>query len=44
MRIGYSSLEEPFPVKVTVRSKAHERLIIREATSLGCLDSARAEF
>ena len=44
MRIGYSNLEEPFPAKVTVRSQEHERLIIREATSLGCLDSAKAGF
>ena len=44
MRIGYTSLEEPFPVKVTVRSREHERLIIDEATSLGFLDSAKAGF
>lgn len=29
---------------VTVRSKEHERLIIDEATSIGSLDSAKAEF
>ena len=44
MRIGYTSSEEPFPVKVTVRSKEHERLIIGEATSLGFLDSAKGGF
>ena len=44
MRIGFSNLEEPFPVKVTVRSKEHERLIIGEATSLGFLECAKAGF
>ena len=44
MTLGYTTLGEPFPVTVTVRSKEHERLIIDEATKLGSLDSARAGF
>lgn len=44
MTIGYTNLEEPFPVNVTVRSKEHERLIIAEATKLGFLDSAKVGF
>lgn len=44
MRLGHTSPGEPFPVTVTVRSKEHERLIVDEATSLGCLNRARAGF
>ena len=44
LRLGHTSLKEPFPVTVTVRSKEHERLIVDEATRLGCLDSVKADF
>ena len=36
--------DKPFPVKVTVRSKAHESLILREARRYNMLESAIQGF
>ena len=37
-------MDEPFPVKVSVRSKAYEELILREAEQLGMLQLAKDGF
>jgi hypothetical protein len=37
-------MDEPFPVKVSVRSKAYEELILREAGRLVVLQSAKDGF
>lgn len=44
MRLRHTSTGVPFPVKVTVRSKEHERLIVGEAATLGFMDSAKVGF
>ncbi|KAM7215503.1 Cytochrome P450 [Rhypophila decipiens] len=42
MDLNPESTQEPFPAKPTVRSKAYEQLIIREANNAGVLEDARA--
>lgn len=37
-------MDEPFPVKITVRSEEHKQLIIDAAAQLGLLESAKAGF
>ncbi|KAL8940472.1 MAG: hypothetical protein Q9216_002801 [Gyalolechia sp. 2 TL-2023] len=36
--------EEPFPIKVTARSKEHEQLVTNEAAKFGCLETAKIPF
>lgn len=40
----HNVMKEPFPVKVSVRSKAHETLIVKEATKAECLEIAKLPF
>lgn len=44
VRLGHNTPGEPFPIRVTVRSKAHEELILKEAEKCGVLESAKAGF
>nr|WGZ60648.1 cytochrome P450 [Fusarium guttiforme] len=39
--LNLESVDEPFPVKSTIRSEAYEALIIKEATEAGVLEDAR---
>ncbi|OCL06829.1 cytochrome protein [Glonium stellatum] len=43
-RLRHDIMDEPFPVTVSVRSKAYEELILREAERLGVLQSAKDGF
>ncbi|KAJ5288161.1 hypothetical protein N7478_003847 [Penicillium angulare] len=38
--LNHHSTDEPFPVKVTIRSEEHEKLITEEATRAGVLEAA----
>ncbi|KAF2182319.1 cytochrome P450 [Zopfia rhizophila CBS 207.26] len=42
--LNHHSTDEPFPVKVTIRSTAHEKLILEEATRLGVLQFAECRM
>ncbi|MCJ1352684.1 MAG: hypothetical protein MMC33_002668 [Icmadophila ericetorum] len=43
-RLNNKRFGEPFPVKMSVRSKEHEELIIKEAIHFDVLGSAKMEF
>ncbi|KAL2055040.1 hypothetical protein ABVK25_004862 [Lepraria finkii] len=44
LRLQHHVTTEPFPIRATIRSKEHERLIIDEATHFGCLEAAKIPF
>jgi hypothetical protein len=42
--MNFESTGEPFPVKPTVRSKAHRDLIMRDAEVAGVLEEAQVPY
>ena len=44
VRLRHNTPGEPFPVRVTPRSKEHEELILKEANHCGVLESAEEGF
>ncbi|MCJ1266491.1 hypothetical protein MMC22_006376 [Lobaria immixta] len=43
-RLRHHTMDEPFPVEITVRSEEHKQSIIDAAAQLGFLESAKAGF
>lgn len=44
VRLRHNSPDEPFPVRVSPRSEAHEQLILKEAERCEVLESAKEGF